>query len=323
MAGKKGIKVGKKKVVVGKKKKGGKLGSQQRVVSGFGVAGGQGNGLDMVARSHARMLADPCRANLGPSTYPGSNGAVVARFELDEILFTTSTVGAVVWAPGLASYAISPVLLLDNAPFNFQGLQGSAGNAFLASQTAAYRCVGACMQIYFPGTELNRSGFVGMGYAPASTITNYQLPISGGAGNTTTVANVRASQFHTERTPQNMVELKWKPGFGDQEWEANITSAQQVATNAATIAGRNCITMTMSGFPANTGIRVRTVGIYEYLPQLGLGQVTTASNAVITKNTLNDVLHSLDKTGNWFLETATKYGPMVSAAVGYATTLMV
>jgi len=312
------------------KKKNESVGTQQRVASGFGgqktSKGARGMaGLDDVAKCHARMLLDPCRAQLGPSVYPGSNGAITARFEQDTVLFNAASTGAsaLVWSPGLASFVTSPAVLLnDTTTFNFSALQPAAGNAFLVNQ-AGWRCVGACMQVYYPGAENTRQGFVGMGYGPGSMLTQFQLAADGGVGTQTTVQGVRTSQFHTERVPNTMIELKWKPGFGDQEWEGFNTAVQQVNTNNATNVGRNCITLTASGLPASTGLRVRFVAIYEYMPAFNSGLISTVSNAVITKNTLNDVLHTLDKTGNWFLGMAEKYGPTIGYAINYASTLLV
>lgn len=310
----------------GKKNKAKKSVVVQRVASGFNPKRSSGPQLDAVALSHKRMLMDPCRAPLGPSTYPGSNGAVVQRFEQDFIVFNaaTQTAGILVFIPGLSSFSTTPAVAVqdDGSTFNLQALSPGPGNAFL-STTSAYRCVAGCMQVYFPGTELNRSGFVGMGYGPGSMIFNYQSVANGGNGNAVSVGQVRQSQFHTERTPAGMVELKWKPGFGDQDWESPLTSAQQVATNSAAAGTRQVLTLSAGGLPASVGLRVRLIGIYEYMPQFGGSSVSTTGTSVITKNSLNDVLHSLDSAGNWFLDTAAKYGPVVGNTIAFASSLMV
>lgn len=298
----------------------------QRTASGFQPRRVQAPDLDSVALTHKRMLMDPCRATLGPSTYPGSNGAIVARFEQDQIIFNaaTQTAGALVWVPGFAAFAQTPAVAVqdDGSTFNLGPFVGSAGNSFLI-QTAGYRCVAACLQVYYPGTEVNRSGIIGMGYGPGTMATAFQTTANGGNNNAASIAQIRQSQFHTERTPQNMVELKWKPGFADQEWESVTSSAVQINTNSATLAGRQAITLTAGGLPPSIGLRVRFISIYEYMPQFGQGTVSTAGNSVITKNTLNDVLMSLEKTGNWFLDTASKYGPTLGSIVGYAGTMLV
>jgi hypothetical protein len=286
------------------------------------------NSLDSYAKAHAMMIADPCRAPLGYSTYPGGSGGQIARFSQDLILFNefgTDTGGCLIWSPGYASYVQSnnlSALVSDTQNFGLTDLRPAAGNAAVTN-TSGYRCLAACMQIYYPGTELNRSGFVGMGYTTGGTIIEYQRVAVGGDGNLTlNVGGLRQTQFHSERTPNTMLELKWKPSQADEQFTSGISQANQVATNALGLASRNCLTLTASGLSPGVGLRVRFVAIYEYLQQPSIGIIGTAGNAPRSKNTTNEVLRALDSMGNWFITTATKYGPEILGAIGYASTFI-
>lgn len=319
------------KALVDRKKKNKKKVPQlaQRVSSsqpGQRVSRNAFNSLDVYAKSHAALLADPCKAPLAYSVYPGGSGGQMARFSQDLIVFNdfnTDVGGVLVWSPGYAAYSQSRPLIpltTDTQNFGMSDLRAAAGNAAVAN-TTGYRCLAACAQVYYPGTELSRSGFVGLGYTTGGTITEYQTTTVGGDGNTTlSIAGLRQTQFHSERTPNTMMEIKWKPSQADEQFTSGLSPASQTATNAYGLSSRNCITISASGLPPGVGLRVRFVAVYEYIQQPNIGIVGTAGNAPRSKNSINDVLRALDNMGNWFISTATQYGPEILGAIGYMST---
>jgi hypothetical protein len=282
----------------------------------------QRGGLDSYAQCYAKLLKDPCNAPLCRGIAGGSEGSVVIRMESDAILFNgaTATGGTYVWVPGMirgfsfstaldstgSTYALDPTLV--------------PGYAFITTTTASMRALSACMQVMFPGTELQRSGVVSLGTVPASSVTNCVPAAQGGAGQSTTTALVRQMSQFTERTPDTMMEITWRPGQGDGEL-IDISGEASVPSNYGTLtAGRNALIMSASGLPAAVGVRIRTVVVYEYTPALGQGIVATVETSP-SVNSVNDVLRALDSSdARWFINGFKKVGMAVGrAGLSYVT----
>jgi hypothetical protein len=228
---------------------------------------------------------------------------MIARFEQDVILFNdTSTAGAIVFVPGAnAVFVNSPVATLDSTAFNFIPQGYSPGINFLVGSASSIRCVASCLQFTYPGTEFNRSGIVSGGVTSFSTFAANVSTAQGGGNVTTTVGQVRTTCQHTERTPQNMMEILWMPGPGDQDWY-ELGSAQGAAATIDDISDKNAIVATVSGIPASTGIRMRLVSVLEWLPRSNQGLVSTVE-VPRSANSINDVLRALPAKGghDWFI----------------------
>lgn len=283
--------------------------------------------LDQYAKDYAALLANPCNAPLVNSVFPGANGALVGRYEQDFVVgneFPGTTTGAFVFLPGVNGAAVNrslAAITTDTQPLTWNVLNPGPGGVFLQQQSA-FRCISACVQVYYPGTELNRSGIVGLGYSTGGVVSRSLQTADGGQGLTFTVSALRASQIHVERTPANMVELIWKPGQQDMEWYAPQNQAQIISSATTAYAGRTALLVSYTGLPAGVGVRIRIVTAIEYIPGSSDGIITTGFQAPRSKNTINDVVKYLDQSGEWFLKTATKFGPYVSHAVGYVASLM-
>lgn len=311
--------------VMRKKKKG--PGSQAMVVRGAPVRMGapQRPLLDKAAAEYAALIKDPCNARLTNTIWPGAEGSIVSRFESDQIIFNdaTATAGLLVFVPNNQSVWRNATLATsDTTTTTISNIAAGPGATFAFASCGTIRCVAACAQISFPGTELNRSGLVSCGVMPFG---DFYLNIDTSAGGVaaptaTTVANVRTLTQHVERTPQNMCEVTWFPGPGDMKpWTPGQGASNQTAITQT--GDCNALVLTCAGLPAGVGARVRFVAVYEWTPKQAQGLVSTVE-APRSSNSLNDVLRVLHGNGpNWFINAYQKAAPYLRATgsiIGYA-----
>lgn len=271
-------------------------------------------GLDAAASDYMRLIKDPCNAKLCNTIWPGTSGSLVSRFESDFILWNdTSTSGVLAFVPGAnALYYNGTVMTLDTTASTIGSDPAKApGNSFLTATASGVRAVACCLEISFPGTELNRSGIVALGQAPFSTFVPNVLTAGGGGNVTLTASNVRTLAQHTERMPQDRAEILFQPGPGDQNWY-EFNTAQSASASIDDIADKNCLFMSVSGLPATTGVRIRIVNVVEWMPKAAQGLVASVQPPP-SKNTLNDVLRALPQSGgtNWFINAYKKAAPYV------------
>lgn len=264
-------------------------------------------------------MEDPCNAPLvNPCYSSGGGGTVLIRLELDQILYAgaTETAGIYTFVPGLGAAWINATPLPSDTTGTLVAGANAAGSSWLLANAASFRPVAACMQVMYPGSELTRAGIIGISVVPANTIQPNFPAGSGGNGSNTTAALTRASCAHTERMPATLVEAKWSPGEQDQ----TPTTPTLPLLVAATLQGRNAIMMSASGFPVSTGIRVRTVAVYEasLLTTVNTGQVQSVAPPK-SQNTANQVLRDLfSRDPEWWLNSALKTGRMASSVISYA-----
>jgi hypothetical protein len=270
----------------------------------------QKGALDFAALEYARLLSDPCNAKLVNGIAMGSNGTLVVRLEADQILFSdTSTCGSYFW-PCSFNTAFTFSTATDGTGAVFAENSVTApGQSFIAANASSARCIAACAQVMFPGTELNRSGVVGLGVVPASAVTNALPAARGGQGSSTTTQFTRQLCQMTERMPDTMSEIIWRPGQSDGDLIDYVALNQAAGETAQEFSGHNGILISIAGIPPLTGVRIRTVGIFEYTPKLGIGNIATVETSS-SSNTLNDVLRFLDNGNpNWFINGFKKVAP--------------
>lgn len=273
--------------------------------------------LDKAAAEYARLIADPCNAKLVNTIWPGANGSFVSRFETDFIFRAgaTETAGILVYVPGTNSCYVNATTLTNDTTATLIGVDNVSfpppGNAFL-SAAGSIRAVASCMQVTFPGTELNRSGIVSLGVTNFGAITTNVATAAGGGNVNTNASSIRTLCQHVERMPQEMAEITWFPNSGDQApFELSQQGANVQLDDAASF---NCIVMSATGFPVSTGVRVRIVTVLEWTPKTGQGLVATAE-VPTSSNTLNDVLRTLfaSKGTHWFINAYKKAAPYARA----------
>lgn len=240
--------------------------------------------------AYARLLNDPCNAPLVHGPFGDGSGGMISRFESDFIwgaspICFNGILGFLPSGPSL--YQGLTVNDLDTVTLS--GMSGAPGSDFLNANASAYRCLAACIQLYWPGTELNRSGIVSVGCLPAELVFSTDC----------SSARVRTLSQFVERTPEGMVEIKWQP----TTYDSMFTDAGDAASSGSGIdsklgtSRRNSLVATFSGVPSNVGMRARVVAVYEWKPRVGSGFVT--SSAASPAGTVSNTLRYLESTGNW------------------------
>jgi hypothetical protein len=287
--------------------------------------------LDKAARDYARLLADPCGAPLVQGIAPSSSGTIVVRLESDAILFNGAgqTAGAFYWIPG-AARAFANAATTDSASFTFPLPNYPVPGATYIGNYASARAISACVQVMYPGSELNRSGVISVGVVGAGALTNI-LPVSfGGAGGNTTVGNLRTMCQHVYRTPHDVREIRFRPGAGDEQPTDLPGLTATPASLPVAARGRNAFLVTASGLPDAVGVRLRCVCIYELTPVTGLGMVSSVETTR-SINTQTQVVQALDaRNPHWYEGLAgnvLKAGALAAAtglsyAIGGAETAM-
>lgn len=310
----------------GKKKKGSRDLPVQRFASGFKM--GKMPSLDEAGAAYARLLADPCTGRLVPGVGLGGGGGVITRFVEELTIFNSSgppaeTGGWLVWSPGAGSFVRSATPLNSETAISpGSTLVPTAGNAFLFANASSYRVISACMQIYWPGSELNRQGLVSVGYTTANQLVEVLPVANGGNGGQASIQAMRAVCFHSERMPASSLELLYKPTQGDLEFDNTSVRADGIS---ASIGDKSAMVLAVSGIPTLTGVRVRFVSVVEWIPDgsVGQGLVATVLPAPPSRNTVSDVLRALEKAGHWFIKTAYNNRDIIAGIVGYGATTMV
>lgn len=262
-------------------------------------------GLDKAASDYARLLIDPCNGPLNSAPFGDGQGGIVARYETDVVLNSSATdVGSyLVFVPGLMGYyTASAPLTSDGASIAPGTLQAGPGYTSLITNqnVGAFRTIAACLQVYYPGSEQNRAGILGIGQTNAG---NVLAPASISTG------LIRTGAQFVERTPKDFVEIKWKPNVYDMEW----TPASLDGGNVALTYRRSALISSTTGIPISTGMRYRMVLVVEYLPGSSQGQPFGPPRAPATRNSFQDVMFYLEGLGNWAYRGAQATGRAVSS----------
>lgn len=206
---------------------------------------------------HYNMLRDPCGAALTTSVYRGRKGTV-ARFARTwtvsgssdtayYYILNPANCGAAGTSLATSSSAFTPVETIEAAGFTMM-------NTFAAD----WRVIGACLEVDYIGTELNRSGRMYAGILSAQSI---QFGVA------TSADSIKLLAYASARTPDRTVEIKWVPGEGNEG--LSNRSAAGVVNNYE--ANRNVVLFVAENMPAGVQLAFRETIIYEYTPKPGLG----------------------------------------------------
>jgi hypothetical protein len=256
-------------------------------------------GLDPSARAYANLLRDPCNAPLVHPTYAGSDGGYLVRFNAMNTfgLLPTSTAGVVHWIPGVinASGGLNNSLLACESTGSATAAAMTAvnnlytpGGLFLQSNASEYRCVAACITIYWPGSELSRAGLISTGNTDGALLT---------PGASVQPGQVFPVMSYTERVPEGKIELRWRPSSADQLFSSSSVAVTNPTTQDS--AKNAALTLFYYGLPAGAGINVEFTAVYEYVPSVTLGMSVTPNSRSMSSNTLDQVVNYLDNTGDW------------------------
>lgn len=266
-------------------------------------------GLDQLGASYARLLVDPCGAPLVHPVYPGGDAGFL--FRADSVLTlgagTGETSGVFHWTPGYVNTNNTELVAAagtSSAAALTAGTNTNApGKSFLTAQAFGARCVAACVKVSFPGAESSRSGRVHYGHTTAGTIDN---------GDSITVDGVAPLLQHYTRTPPEILEVYWRPGIADTEF-----NDPNAAASAALRDRKSAMTVAWAGLPAAIGMTFHLTAIYEWTPKPTTGVSTNTSGKNPSANTMDEVIDYIQRMGfNWVRNAAGAAGHgMVGGAV--------
>lgn len=256
------------------------------------------NRLDEQALAYARLLNDPCGAPLCHPTFAGGDGGMVLRAENTFTMGTPAgtTAATFVWVPGAIgnNAGNGSAIVTGNASSAGAGMALAQvangfqpGYAFLAANAAEVRVVAACIQVFYPGTELDRSGLIGYGNIPGGTLVN---------GAAINASFVFQTLERYERTPNEHIEIKWRPTAFDQNHTAPTAN-----TGTAELARRGGLGIVLQGGAPAVGLIIRMVAVYEYTPAYASGLTAPSAARNTSNNSLDQVINFLDSTGDWMV----------------------
>lgn len=249
--------------------------------------------LDAQGASYARLLADPCNAPLAHPVYGGTNGGLLLRSRSVFSVNTapTATAGYLHWTPGAIGTATTELLGAEYATTSIGGnaiaITTAPGKAFLVANSASYRPVAACMQVYFLGAETARSGFVLVDNTLGGLIDL-------GTAYSTDILSRTLSNY--SRTPGNCLEAVFKPAMGDETW---IDAAS--ATAPVDKDRRGAITIAWGGLPAGVSLSIVLTGVYEWVPNPASGLSSSTESRSSSHNDVRDVMDYLVNRGTQFV----------------------
>lgn len=263
--------------------------------------------MDGAAAKYAALLADPCNGDLVPGPFGDGNGGLVCRFEKEYILNNSATDTCSVFlfnpATGLVAWQTTPIAS-DTDTLTLTATATSSihpGHPFLVANAGWFRPVAACVQVYYPGSELSRAGVVSLGRYPSEVVND----------TTMTVSALRTQANYVARTPADMAEIVWRPVEADLFGREPVATAS-ISASSAWAAATTSLVATGAGLPVNTGLRYRVVAVYEWQPDPLSG---FKANIVRNPNPvrLADILARLDATGDWMAGTARGAGKALSS----------
>lgn len=183
--------------------------------------------------AYAKMIDDPCGAELVPGIY-GSNAGYLARFHVNNGVqnVTNGTCGVVLWAPNYCNIGYSSATQtcwniyqgvtvgIDDALI-LSGTGGAATGSGGAIADPAYtfasgdscagtRCIGACIRFSYTGSVSNAQGQISAIRVPFAVV---EEAVNGSV----TLSPSRLLQYATDtrRMPLDTLEVKWRPSADD------------------------------------------------------------------------------------------------------------
>lgn len=209
-----------------------------------------------VLRNHWEMIADPCFATLAESAYRGRSG-IVSRFTQLSTYNTGVSTGLVaVFNPAAGSGNVTgftdSTIPTAAVVYNY----ALPGQAFLLANSEGSRVIGACLDIDYLGTELNRSGMFYGGVVLGDSVP---------AGVGITPDSYKQLLPNQCRTPDRQVTQLWFPGVGNEGY-GNVG-----ASSTAFTSEYNSLGFIAEGLPAGIQIRIRLTTVVEWLPLQGVG----------------------------------------------------
>jgi len=236
-------------------------------------------GLDEAGAQYARLLSDPCNAQMVAPTYGGMGTGNYRRMRVQLNLLTGSNVDLqLVINPSQNFYWFGQTLA------GATGVVGTAQPMFggpLAGATADFRVLAACAKVRYIGAESARAGLVGLAVCPPMF-----EPAAAGVGSAAYIVNCPM----VSRTGETQHEVKWVPSAGDEAFDSRQNRINQ---------GCSALHVVTQGTPTGT-IVIDITAVME----LGPDTQSTFQNAATvvvppSRFTTNHVLQALGPVSRW------------------------
>lgn len=242
-----------------------------------------GNAGNSVFDGHMHMVIDPCAAPLSRTIYSGATGIVTRHVSTGQLAgggsdqalmmgYVPSGYRMVTGSALVGSTAFTPSYTTINVP----------GYNFLLNTSAQSRVVGACLQIHWNGTEMNRGGTVAYGCFQASGVPAVA----------TTIDNIFALCPRRTRVVPGELEIRWNPTDEDESY-----SPCDGAITVDNFNDRNGLYFAFQG-PTGAAFGYTLTVLVEWLPKIAQGQPapptvrsTIASPVVHINSTLSRIKH--------------------------------
>lgn len=272
--------------------------------------GGRPVGLDVPARDYARLLNDPCYGNIVSPVYSSSGSGNFVRVESDFILGAEATAvgAALIFTPGyavpagsVAQAVVKPTTVVDGdgSLIAWQGSTSLQPGLGVQGIMGSARCVAACAQVSYVGSELSRAGIVSL------TQTTREAAL-----NTVTLATMRQMAQRVVRMPDGVLEIKLAP-TGSSSTFVDCGAGLP----ASAVSEMPSLVIGVSGIPASVGVRFRLVQILEWLPRSASGTIANSTQTESTA-TLSMVLTELKRARpDWQYELLTGMGAYAAKAI--------
>jgi len=239
--------------------------------------GRRGGGLDTAGLAYARLLNDPCHAELAEPIYMATGTGYLTRVVQDLTFSTDSGVlflcpanwgtsgnGSVYYATSAGAGTAAGGAVTRDGP----------GNSFLSGVAGGVRPVAACITSYYAGTESLRAGSISQaqmdGQQALTIVTSTPIPDSIGPF------------FATEdRTPGTSLETKWAPGALDGDWS--------IGGNAYWSGGHGAVGVLWRSL-GGQAVKFRLTVVYEWKPTQGEGLPNEPARGSKSANTVDQVV---------------------------------
>lgn len=250
-------------------------------------------------RRYARLLADPCNAPYTMGMVADGFGTSAQRFVGDYVIATganETSINLCVVPSQMTIYNANSIG--DNTNLTWTSGYTFPGAAVLAT-AGRTRCIAACVQVSWYGSEQTRHGCLAMGNAPRLAAANAN----------TTPGELRSSMPYVARLPSDTVGIKWRPNENDLSF----------STAGADNALASALYVQVSNLGFNTSIRFRVVVVMEWEAHASLGNGTPIQQYPPKDQGDGDrfirAMQWLDKTGHWLLDNGAAFGHAASAAL--------
>jgi len=233
--------------------------------------------LDPAGTAYARLLNDPCHAQLAEPIYMATGTGYLTRATVDlthsedsGVLFVTPfNVGSgALGSVGVATSASAGAAL--GAPT----YQSGPGAVFLSGVAQSARPVAACISTYYAGTESLRSGSL----SQIQTDGRQAILILSSVGTPDSVGPL----FPTEvRTPGTSIETKWSPGALDGDWSDPSSNYWTGGHGAIGVLWRSL---------GGQAVKFRVTIVYEWKPLAAEGIQAEPARGNRSGNTVDQVV---------------------------------